>query len=497
MIESYLQTLTREQWALALGTGITVGAVALMQAAPILRLPQIRFRRRLGMPGVEIAGHRIPDEARLRHTHIVGATGSGKTVLLEQLIYRDLERGGGALIIDPKGDRALYERIRSFCRKIGRESDLHLLSTTYADESSVWNPCRLGSASELQSKFYQAATYSEPHYAKACELALLKVFNLLDASDVAFTLQEVVAALHALSRGGKDETMAGLFLDLGNLAQGEWGPIMGCAPSARPEVSLLDVTRKNEILFVDLPTEAQAVQSARVGKLLLQEITLISGLRKLYPHLRSEKPFSVFVDEFDAFASPAFATFLNKGRSSDFMIHLAHQTLSDLNRVSPDFMGQIMGNMNVRFIFRQDSPDDAELWSRFFGTRTVVKQTYRTKDGLGTGESSNRVTQEFRVNPDAIKELKTGECIFSVKSQKGGPERVQIPFKPRVFEPSRHQKGPKLRSVYKSHAPEDQPPEQENPRSPGALTKRISQVASLQAEFGIKKSNLTTEDFSS
>jgi type IV secretory pathway TraG/TraD family ATPase VirD4 len=261
-------------------------------------------------------------------------------------------------------------------------------------------------------------------------------------------------------------------------------------------VSLLDVTRKNEIVFVDLPTEAQAVQSARVGKLLLQEITLISGLRKLYPHLRSDKPFSVFVDEFDAFASPAFATFLNKGRSSDFMIHLAHQTLSDLNRVSPDFMGQIMGNMNVRFIFRQDSPDDAELWSRFFGTRTVVKQTYRTKDGLGTGESSNRVTQEFRVNPDAIKELKTGECIFSVKSQKGEPERVQIPFKPRVFEPSRHQKAPKLRSEYKSHAPEDQPPEQEKPRAPGALTKRASQVASLQADFGIKKTNRTTEDFS-
>ncbi|NBW82407.1 hypothetical protein EBR21_11700 [bacterium] len=74
--------------------------------------------------------------------------------------------------------------------------------------------------------------------------------------------------------------------------------------------------------------------------------------------MRSERPFSVFVDEFDAFASPAFATFLNKGRSSDFMIHLAHQTLSDLNRVSPDFMGQIMGNMNVRYIFRQDSQPD-------------------------------------------------------------------------------------------------------------------------------------------
>ena len=270
----------------------------------------------------------------------------------------------------------------------------------------------------------------------------------------------------------------------------------------------MDITRRNEILFVDLPTEAQAVQSARVGRLLLQEITLISGLRKLYPHLRNDKPFSIYVDEFDAFASPAFATFLNKGRSSDFMIHLAHQTLSDLNRVSPDFMGQIMGNMNVRFIFRQDSPDDAELWSRFFGTRSVVKQTFRTKDGLGTGESSNRLSQEFRVSPDTIKELGTGACVFSVKSRKGEPEKLQIPFRAKDFEPTHFKKAPKLRPEGRSTGVGSQelksqggqprqaqksPPEIQ--REPGALVARVSQVASLQAQFGVKnkEKNLTQE----
>jgi type IV secretory pathway TraG/TraD family ATPase VirD4 len=138
-------------------------------------------------------------------------------------------------------------------------------------------------------------------------------------------------------------------------------------------------------------------------------------------------PFSVFVDEFDAFAFPAFATFLNKGRSSDFMIHLAHQTLSDLDRVGPAFRGQIMGNMNVRFIFRQDEPDDAEAWSRFFGTRTTTKRTFQTQDGQRTGAASNRITQEFRVAPDTIKDLKTGQCVFSMKSP--AIQRVlQIPY---------------------------------------------------------------------
>lgn len=421
--------LSREQLALAGTTALAMGAIGVMHLAPHLRLRWPFGMRKRSSEGVAISEAFIPDEARLRHTHIVGATGSGKTVLLEELIYRDLERGHGALIIDPKGDRALYERVRRFCRLIGRERDLHLLSATYNEESVLWNPCRIGNASELQSKFYNSAIYSEPHYAKACELALLNAFNRLSKEmPGAVTLSDLVSVLEELSKKGKDETTAGLFLDLNNLVQGDWGKLLGCRElGGRPEISLLDVTRKNEILFVDLPTEAQAVQSARIGRLLLQEVILISGLRKLFPHLRSRMPFSVFVDEFDAFAFPAFATFLNKGRSSDFMIHLAHQTLSDLDRVGPAFRGQIMGNMNVRFIFRQDEPDDAEAWSRFFGTRVAIKKTFQTRDGQQTGMSSNRVVQEFRVPPDTIKDLKTGECVFSMKTA-GAPRPIRIPF---------------------------------------------------------------------
>lgn len=408
--------LYREQWIMLAGLAGVLGILGLFQVVPHLGKFGLRSRQKGRSGGVFIGSEWIPDDARLRHTHIVGATGAGKTVLLEQLIFGDLERGHGALIIDPKGDRTLFERIRSFCQSIGREHDLHLLSATYSDESGGWNPCRIGNASELQSKFFNSSVYSEPHYAKACELALLKAFNQL-GNHSSITIRDVVGVLDDLSRNGKDDTMAGLFLDLSNLVQGVWGPILSCRDTnAAREISLLNITRKNEILFVDLPTEAQAVQSARIGRLLLQEIILISGMRKLYPHLRSGRPFSVFVDEFDAFAFPGFSTFLNKGRSSDFMIHLAHQTLSDLDQIGPAFRGQIMGNMNVRFIFRQDEPDDAEAWARFFGTRKVIKRTFQTMNGTETGMSSNRVSQEFRISPDAIKELQTGQCIFSMKT---------------------------------------------------------------------------------
>lgn len=365
---------------------------------------------------IRVGAVRIRDEARLRHCHIVGATGSGKTVLIEQLLFSDLARGLGALVIDPKGDREFYDRLKSFCKSIGRESDLHLLSASHPEESVRWNPCRLGDVSELQSKFFNSSIYDHHFYAKAVELGLLRAFqSLVGKRPEGFGLNDLCKTLQGLASETKDETLKGLFFDLNSLALSEWGEIFS---GAGKEITLFDVTRKNEILFVDLPTEAKKTQSQRIGRLILQEITLLSGMRKNYPHLKGARPFSIYVDEFDAFATPAFATFLNKGRSSAFMIHLAHQTLSDLNLVSESFAGQIMGNTNIRFVFRQDDPDDAETWARFFGTHSVVKRTFQTQDGSKTGMSSNREALEFRISPDTIKDLAIGKCIVSIKTDR-------------------------------------------------------------------------------
>jgi TraM recognition site of TraD and TraG/Type IV secretion-system coupling protein DNA-binding domain len=399
-------------------------------------LGNLSFFRSRSEPAIEIAGERLRDSDRLRHTHILGATGSGKTVLLENLIFEDLARGYGMFIIDPKGDRELFDRVNSFCRMIGRESDLHLLSANYPEESVRWNPCRLGQASEIQSKFINSWEFSEVYYAKACEATLLDALNGFGKES--FSLLDLTKALERIAKARKDDASNALFLDLFNTTQGEWGPLLCGPPSPRQEVSLLDVIRKNEILFVDLPTEGKSVQSSRIGKLLLQEIMLISGMRKTHPHLRTKTPFSVFVDEFDAFATPSFATFLNKGRSSGFMIHICHQTLADLKRVDQgigSFLGQIQGNINNRFFFRIDDPEDAETIAAFFGTKLTRKVTSRVENGLATKDGSERETYEFLFHPDEIKRLGVGKCIFNSKTS-GRLKKLSIPLP----NPRRYQK---------------------------------------------------------
>jgi hypothetical protein len=367
--------------------------------------------------GIWIDSTFVSDEARMRHTHVVGATGSGKTVLLEHMIRQDIERGLGCLIIDPKGELSFFDRISEYAHQAGRKADLHILSTQLGEESSRWNPCGLGSASELQTKFYNSTVFSEAHYAKHCERALLMAFDrLCKESPDGFNMQNLSEVLVDLKRTEKNSSFEGLFLDIDNLLASEWRNILAVGDASGRELSMLDAVQNGKIVYVDLPTEAKAIQSTRLGRLMLQEILLISGMRK--SSLRNDwtRPFSVYVDEFDAFASESFVSFLNKGRSSGFMIHMAHQTLSDLRKVSPSFLGQIMGNCNVRFTFRQDIPEDAELWSKFFGTFKTTKATERVSHGLYTGEASVREVHEFRIAPDLIKDLEVGRCIYSSKN---------------------------------------------------------------------------------
>src|SRR5713101_6029897 len=46
----------------------------------------------------------ISDEERLHHVAVIGRTGVGKSVLLQNLMYQDLLRGRGFALIEPHSD---------------------------------------------------------------------------------------------------------------------------------------------------------------------------------------------------------------------------------------------------------------------------------------------------------------------------------------------------------------------------------------------------------
>src|SRR3990167_4770881 len=93
------------------------------------------------------------------HVLIFGSTGSGKTETLVSLALNSLIQGSGFIYIDGKGDNALFAKIYSMVRRMGREDDIILINfMTGAKDivgpqekrlSNTMNPFSTGSSSML------------------------------------------------------------------------------------------------------------------------------------------------------------------------------------------------------------------------------------------------------------------------------------------------------------------------------------------------------------
>lgn len=86
--------------------------------------------------GIFFLGNQLSDNAELwlanedMRTHILifGTTGAGKTEMLVSLAFNALIQASGFIYVDGKGDSALWVRIFSICRFMGREDDLLVIN---------------------------------------------------------------------------------------------------------------------------------------------------------------------------------------------------------------------------------------------------------------------------------------------------------------------------------------------------------------------------------
>ena len=102
----------------------------------------------------------------------------------------------------------------------------------------------------------------------------------------------------------------------------------------------------------------------------------------------------------------------------------SHQSLGDLEKVSPDFKQIVLTNTNIKVIMRSNDPDSAEHFAKMIGTKTIEKATDRsTRTFFGsqkTGDQSIRETEEYLFHPNLFKsELERGEGVVVIPHPKG------------------------------------------------------------------------------
>lgn len=82
----------------------------------------------------------FPDSFRSGHVFVSGSTRSGKTGLCENIIEQDIRKGYNVILIDPKIDQPLANKIVQVATSVGRKDDLMFINPIFPEDSISLNP---------------------------------------------------------------------------------------------------------------------------------------------------------------------------------------------------------------------------------------------------------------------------------------------------------------------------------------------------------------------
>lgn len=355
----------------------------------------------------------LPLSARLRHTHVVGATGTGKSTLLLHLIQQDMQAGRGVGLLDPHGDLA--------------DAVLGLVPTERQQDIVLFDP----SDEEFPVGFNVLAARSDRERTLLSSdlTAIFRRFSTSWGDQMTAVMSSAVVALLDcgsartlidLRRFLTDrEFRAEVLADVTDpLLLSFWHEEFPRLPGARSQLpitnrldaflrprairnvvaqpkSRLDLRRVMDsrcIFVAKLSQGAVGEENAHLlGSLLVTKLHQAALSRDELPeHLRS--PFLVYIDEFHHFLTASLGALLTDARKYGVGLVLAHQELRQL--VDQEVRGAVLANPAVRVCFRLGSEDARQLSSSFasFQPEHLVN--------LATGEALCRVGQsshEFNV----------------------------------------------------------------------------------------------------
>jgi hypothetical protein len=372
------------------------------------------------------------------HALVVGATGSGKTVTQTSIAARAIERGMGAIVLDPKGDGGMREELRRGALAAGRS----FLEWT-PDGERVYNPYARGSASEIADKVLAGERFTEPHYQRQAQRYLGHVVRALHATGSPVSLHAIVehleparlellvrelpepdaraafSYLDALSPRQHSE-LAGVRDRLAILAESDVGTWLDPQTRGAQQFDLLGAVRSRAVVYFSLESDSRPLLSEMLGAAIVQDLqTTVAALQG------SPQPTLVVIDEFSAIAAEQVVRLFGRARSAGFSLVLGTQELSDLRPAGRErLLEQVLGNLSVLIAHRQVVPDSAELIAAVAGRRGAWKVSRHSE-----GKTTRVRAREPKLDPDRVMSLARGWAAVLVLGD-GGEVRVARMFSP-------------------------------------------------------------------
>ncbi len=358
-------------------------------------LGQTNFRR-----SSESFGIKQPD--RLFHLYIIGQTGVGKSTLIEQLARQDHAAGRGYAIIDPHGD--LVERLHRTLAPAERERVVYL-DATDPDQPYGYNPLRRvqvdriplaasGLIETFKKLWPDAWGVRMEHVLRNSLYALLERDGstlpdiLRMYSDKAFRRGVMASVTNPVVRAFwksefanyppryAAEALAPIQNKLGALLSDPM--LYRVLASPKEDLRFRRMMDEGKVLLVNLSIGRIGLDSAQtLGSLLVSTLGL-AGFSRMDAAPETRRPFFLYVDEFQSFATLSFANLLSEMRKVGVGLILAHQHLHQLD---PEVRHAVLGNAGTLLSFRTGIEDAALLAREFvpaFETNDLINLPNRS-----------------------------------------------------------------------------------------------------------------------
>ncbi|MDB5163359.1 MAG: hypothetical protein JWO54_47 [Candidatus Saccharibacteria bacterium] len=353
---------------------------------------------------------RLGPKDRRRHTYIIGQTGTGKSKLLENLAYQDMMDGRGFAFIDPHGDSAEEllgmvpkERVEDVVYFSPGDMDMpiglnlfefdnqdqrdFLIQETIAMLYKLYDPGHTGIIGpRFESWFRNAALTVMADPAGSSFLDVQQVFidqAFADEKIKHLTSQTVLDFWHKemaqTSESAKGEMLGWFASKFGAfLANDMMRNIIGQTKSG---FNLREIMDGKKILLVNLSKgKVGELNSQLLGMIFVMKFNAAAMGRADIPESERED-FSLYVDEFQNFATESFATILSEARKYRLSLILANQFMTQLtDQIREAILGNIgtvisgrIGITDAEILVKKFSPTfDAEDLTRMPNFQTIA-----------------------------------------------------------------------------------------------------------------------------
>lgn len=333
-----------------------------IRGTELLSKEELQQRLRKGPMGIQVAGVTIPHELERSHFLICGATGSGKTVTIRQLLRQIAARGESAIIVDPDGEftQEFYDP--------AREDFLLNPLDARCPEWTPWAECENGPDIEAQAaslfpitpELNEAATY----YHNLARLAYGKILEKLPTHDP----RRIPSLL------GESDTLTKL---IGAHVKGvETTLQIACAsfrhlqPGVRPWSAREWVRTPQGWCFLTFR------ETDKAAVLPLLALWLESVTRRLLDRtLAPEKTIWVVIDELAVIqAQPTLVQLINRGRKRGVAVVVGFQDVLQLHAIyGKELASNMLDQPSTRLLLRTNNGETQRWCSGDIGRREVER----------------------------------------------------------------------------------------------------------------------------